>query len=111
MDIKSKSNNNNGSSSWYWRSSSLKLSMNGAKVLSTRRKDKLNELKMTIEDKRRQALVVIADVTKKVDMEKLVDKTLKEYGTVHAIINNAGLMPLSFVEKLRRRMSGRKWWT
>jgi short-subunit dehydrogenase involved in D-alanine esterification of teichoic acids len=23
-------------------------------------------------------------------MEKLVDKTLKEYGTVHAIINNAG---------------------
>jgi NADP-dependent 3-hydroxy acid dehydrogenase YdfG len=53
--------------------------MNGAKVvLSTRRKDKLNELKMTIENKGGEALVVIADVTKKVDMEKLVDKTLKK---------------------------------
>jgi NADP-dependent 3-hydroxy acid dehydrogenase YdfG len=52
--------------------------MNGAKVvLSARRKDKLNELKMTIENKGGEALVVIADVTKKVDMEKLVDKTLK----------------------------------
>jgi NADP-dependent 3-hydroxy acid dehydrogenase YdfG len=77
----------------------------GAKVVLSRRKDKLNELKMTIENKGGEALVVIADVTKKVDMEKLVDKTLKEYGTVHAIINNAGLMPLSFVKKLRR-MSG-----
>jgi NADP-dependent 3-hydroxy acid dehydrogenase YdfG len=56
---------------------------------------------MTIENKGGEALVVIADVTKKVDMEKLVDKTLKEYGTVHAIINNAGLMPLSFCEKLK----------
>jgi NADP-dependent 3-hydroxy acid dehydrogenase YdfG len=49
---------------------------------------------MTIENKGGEALVVIADVTKKVDMEKLVDKTLKEYGTVHAIINNAGLICL-----------------
>jgi hypothetical protein len=32
---------------------------------------------MTIENKGGEALVVIADVTKKVDMEKLVDKTLK----------------------------------
>jgi hypothetical protein len=35
---------------------------------------------MTIENKGGEALVVIADVFKKVDMEKLVDKTLKEYG-------------------------------
>jgi NADP-dependent 3-hydroxy acid dehydrogenase YdfG len=77
-------------------------------VLS-RRKDKLNELKM-IENKGGEALVVIADVTKKVDMEKLVDKTLKEYGTVHAIINNAGLMPLSFVKKTKTD-EWRKWWT
>jgi NADP-dependent 3-hydroxy acid dehydrogenase YdfG len=61
-----------------FEAAALKLSMNGAKVvLSARRKDKLNELKMTIENKGGEALVVIADVTKKVDMEKLVDKTLR----------------------------------
>ncbi|MFT5602755.1 MAG: NADP-dependent 3-hydroxy acid dehydrogenase YdfG, partial [Flavobacteriales bacterium] len=47
----------------------------------------------TIENKGGEALVVIADVTKKADMEKLVATTLEEYGNVHAIINNAGLMP------------------
>jgi NADP-dependent 3-hydroxy acid dehydrogenase YdfG len=52
---------------------------------------------MTIENKGGEALVVIADVTKKVDMEKLVDKTLKNMEQYTIIINNAGLMPLSFV--------------
>jgi NADP-dependent 3-hydroxy acid dehydrogenase YdfG len=36
-----------------------------------------------------------------VDIEKLFYKTLEEHGTVHAIINNAGLMPLSFVKNLK----------
>ena len=98
MDIKSKVIIITGASSGIGEAAALKLSLNGAKVvLSARRKDKLNELKKTIEDKGGVALVVIADVTEKVDMEKLVDKTLEEYGTVHAIINNAGLMALSFV--------------
>ncbi|MFT7157698.1 MAG: NADP-dependent 3-hydroxy acid dehydrogenase YdfG [Parvicella sp.] len=55
----------------------------------------------TIDNKGGEALVVIADVTKKADMEKLVATTLEEYGNVHAIINNAGLMPLSFVKNLK----------
>jgi NADP-dependent 3-hydroxy acid dehydrogenase YdfG len=77
MDIKSKVIITGASSGI--EAAALKLSMNGAKVvLSARRKDKLNELKMTIENKGGEALVVIADVTKKVDMEKLVDKTLKD---------------------------------
>jgi NADP-dependent 3-hydroxy acid dehydrogenase YdfG len=102
MDIKNKVIIITGASSGIGEAAALKLSMNGAKVvLSARRKDKLNELKKTIENKGGEALVVIADVTKKVDMEKVVDKTLEEFGTVHAIINNAGLMPLSFVENLK----------
>lgn len=102
MDVKDKVIIITGASSGIGEAAAIKLSMKGAKVvLSARRKDKLNELKKTIESKGGEALVVIADVTKKADMEKLVAKTLEEYGTVNAIINNAGLMPLSFVKNLK----------
>jgi NADP-dependent 3-hydroxy acid dehydrogenase YdfG len=102
MDIKDKVVIITGASSGIGEATAIKLSKEGAKVvLSARRKDKLNELKKTIENKGGEALVVIADVTKKSDMEKLVAKTLEEYGNVHAIINNAGLMPLSFVKNLK----------
>ncbi len=102
MDIKDKVIIISGASSGIGEATALKLSKEGAKVvLSARRKDKLNELKKTIEKRDGKALVVIADVTKKSDMEKLVTKTLEEYGHVDAIINNAGLMPLSFVKNLK----------
>ncbi len=102
MDIKDKVIIITGASSGIGEAAALKLSMKGAKVvLSARRKDKLDALNKTIENKGGKALVVIADVTKKADMEKLVAKTLEEYGTVNAIINNAGLMPLSYVKKLK----------
>lgn len=102
MDIKDKVIIITGASSGIGEATALKLSKEGAKVvLSARRKDKLNELKKTIEKRDGEALLVIADVTKKSDMEKLVARTLEEYGNVDAIINNAGLMPLSFVKNLK----------
>lgn len=102
MDIKDKVIIITGASSGIGEATALKLSKEGAKVvLSARRKDKLQELKKTIEKRDGEALVVIADVTKKSDMEKLVARTLEEYGNVDAIINNAGLMPLSFVKNLK----------
>lgn len=91
-----------GASSGIGKATALKLSKKGAKVvLSARRKDELEALKKSIEKETCEALVVIADVTKKPDMDRLVAKTLEAYGTVDAIINNAGLMPLSFVKKLK----------
>lgn len=102
MDIKDKVIIITGASSGIGEAAALKLSMKGAKVvLSARSEDKLNDIKKTIESKGGEALVVMADVTRKADMEKLVAKTLEEFGTVNAIINNAGLMPLSFVKNLK----------
>tara|TARA_R110001592_G_scaffold99456_2_gene283431 strand:- start:1459 stop:2199 length:741 start_codon:yes stop_codon:yes gene_type:complete len=102
MDMKDKVVIITGASSGIGEATAIKLSKEGAKVvLSARREDKLNELKKTIENKGGEALVVIADVTKKADMEKLVSRTLEEYGNVDAIINNAGLMPLSFVKNMK----------
>lgn len=102
MEIKGKVIIITGASSGIGKATALKLSKKGAKVvLSARRKDELEALKKSIEKETGEALVVIADVTKKPDMDRLVAKTLEAYGTVDAIINNAGLMPLSFVKKLK----------
>lgn len=102
MEMKGKVIIITGASSGIGKATALKLSKKGAKVvLSARRKDELEALKKSIEKETGEALVVIADVTKKPDMDRLVAKTLEAYGTVDAIINNAGLMPLSFVKKLK----------
>lgn len=91
-----------GASSGIGKATAKKLASNGAKVvLMARSEDELNELKTTIEDDGGEALVVTGDVTKKGDFDNAVSKTISAYAKIDALINNAGLMPLSFVEKLK----------
>ena len=91
-----------GASSGIGKATAKLLAKKGAKVLLTARStDKLNSLKKEIEDSRGEAYVVTADVTDKKAFETVVTKTLEKYGTINSLINNAGLMPLSFVEKLK----------
>ena len=91
-----------GASSGIGEATAIKLSNEGAKVvLTARSKDKLSKLKETIESNGGKALVVTADVTKKEDLDKVVTETMEEFGNIHAIVNNAGLMPLSYVKKLK----------
>ncbi|CAM3575225.1 SDR family oxidoreductase [Zobellia roscoffensis] len=91
-----------GASSGIGEATALKLSSEGAKVvLTARREERLEELKEKIESNGGTAMIVTGDVTKKSDYENLVKKTLSEYKTIDALINNAGLMPLSYVEKLK----------
>ena len=91
-----------GASSGIGEATALKLAEHGAKVvLTARREDKLNELKDKITSNGGEALVVTADVTKKEELENVVQKTKEKYGNVTTLINNAGLMPLSFVNKFK----------
>ncbi|MHA7057256.1 SDR family oxidoreductase [Aquimarina sp. M1] len=91
-----------GASSGIGEATALKLAKHGAKVvLTARRKERLEKLKKKIEDDGGEALVVTGDVTKKDDFENVVSKTIDAFDTIHVIINNAGLMPLSYVEKLK----------
>jgi len=70
-------------------------------VLTARREDRLKEIKEKIESKGGKAIMVTADVTKVEDLRKVVEQAIKEFGKVTGWINNAGLMPLSFIEKLK----------
>lgn len=91
-----------GASSGIGEATAKKLSEHGASVvLMARSEDKLKSLKDLIVTSGGKALVVVGDVTKTEDFKKAVSKAVSTYGKVDGLINNAGLMPLSFVEKLK----------
>ncbi|PTX43168.1 hypothetical protein C8P64_1694 [Christiangramia gaetbulicola] len=102
MSIKGKTAIITGASSGIGEATAIKLAKEGMNVvLTARSEDKLNELKSKIEKENAgKAIVVPADVTKKEDLKKVVEKTKEAFSSIDALINNAGLMPLSYVKNL-----------
>lgn len=102
MSIKGKTIIVTGASSGIGEATAMKLAKEGANVvISARRKDRLEKLKSKINEQGAGiAVVVEADVTKKEDWKNIVDTAKKEFKSVDGLINNAGLMPLSYVKNL-----------
>ncbi|MDQ0217639.1 SDR family oxidoreductase [Peribacillus cavernae] len=68
-------------------------------VLVARREERLKELADKIGGSSSQKVVVVqGDVTKKEDLETAVQKAKEEFGKVDFLINNAGVMLLSFLK-------------
>jgi NADP-dependent 3-hydroxy acid dehydrogenase YdfG len=88
-----------GASSGLGEAAARHLARNGAKlVLGARRLDRLQALakELSLGDR----AVVQTDVTKRDEVERLVDRAMQSHGRIDVIINNAGLMPSSFLERL-----------
>ena len=67
----------------------------GCKVtLGARREDRLQDLVKELGD---SSTYEVTDVKKKEDLDRLVQKSIDTFGGVDAIINNAGIMPLSLI--------------
>lgn len=47
-----------------------------------------------------KGLAIKCDVTKKIDVENLVDQTVKEFGRLDILVNNAGIFPFVPFEKM-----------
>jgi NADP-dependent 3-hydroxy acid dehydrogenase YdfG len=91
-----------GASSGIGKATALKLASEGFKVvLTARREEKLEDIQSEIEKLGGQALAVAADVTKVDELKHVVEKAKSHFGTVTGLVNNAGLMPLSFIEKFK----------
>ena len=80
-----------GASSGIGEETVRRLARGGAKVvLSARRADRLEALAREIDPAGASTLAVAGDVTSAADRQRLVDATLKKFGRVDALVNNAG---------------------
>jgi short-subunit dehydrogenase len=77
-------------------------------VLAARREDRLRDLAARIEEDGGTALVVPVDIAKPEDQRRLIDETVRAFGRIDVLVNNAGLpLPTPFSEsspeELRRQ--------
>jgi len=74
------------------RATGLTLSSAGAKVvIAGRRKEKLLGVCEEIKANGGECLAVRADVTLQEDIDNLISETLKAFGTINILVNNAGM--------------------
>jgi len=85
-----------GASSGLGETTALNLAKKGAiLVLSARRKERLDQLAARIIADGGQAIAVEADVTRKADVQNIIDKAIEAFGRVDVMVNNAGLMSIA----------------
>ncbi|MDP4531296.1 SDR family oxidoreductase [Marinobacter salarius] len=91
-----------GASSGLGEASARLLSEQGAKVvLGARRLKRIERLASEIKDGGAEAIAVETDVTDQKQVNALVEAAIKQYGRVDVMLNNAGLMPHSPLERLK----------
>ncbi len=91
-----------GASSGIGAATARRLAAGGHRiVLGARRTDRISALAQEIRGAGGQALDVALDVTSLESMQAFVRTAAITYGRVDVLVNNAGVMPLSFLDELR----------
>ena len=91
-----------GSSDGLGRATAARLAAEGCKVaICARREEHLNEVAEAIADETGgEVLAIPADVSRARDIEALVDGTLKRFGGVDIVVNNAGKSAAASLEEV-----------
>lgn len=91
-----------GASSGLGKATARLLSSEGAAVVvAARRVDRIEALAEELNEQGGKALAVPTNVTDRQQVKDLVDKAVEAYGRIDVMLNNAGLMPLAPLEKLK----------
>jgi NAD(P)-dependent dehydrogenase (short-subunit alcohol dehydrogenase family) len=80
-----------GASAGIGEAAARRLAGEGATVvIAARRADKLNGLKQEIDSAGGRSLAVAGDITSQQDRQRLVQETMRAYGRIDGLVNNAG---------------------
>lgn len=91
-----------GASSGLGEATARLLSAQGATVvLGARRVERIQSLADELTKNGGKALAIATDVTQHEQVKHLVDSAVETYGRIDVILNNAGLMPHSPLERLK----------
>ena len=91
-----------GASSGLGEATARMLSAQGAVVvLGARRVDRIEALAKELSEAGGKALALQTDVTRAADVQRLVDAAVEKFGRIDVLVNNAGLMPSSPLERLK----------
>ena len=91
-----------GASSGLGEAAARRLAAEGACVaLGARREDRLKTLVAELTGGGGEAMALATDVTRLQEVQRLVDRAVESFGRIDVMLNNAGLMPLSPLERLK----------
>ena len=89
-----------GASSGFGMVTAKKCVEHGAKVvLAARRENRLKDLCESLGSD--NAIFMATDVTRKEDLNNIVKYGIDTFNQIDSLVNNAGIMPLSFIEQGR----------
>ncbi len=80
-----------GASKGIGKAIALKLYKNHSLTLFARSKDKLNELSQLITEQGGKCITIAGDVTNEKDVARAINETVKNFGSIDVLINNAGI--------------------